>query len=58
MLRRQCSDTNENTIKRLVHVLPIWIVKSNILSVGPSTERNNKINPKSSEFTREESCVV
>ena len=39
MLRRQCSDTNQN-IKRLVHVLPTQIVNSNVSSVGPSSERN------------------
>ena len=38
MLRRQSRDTNRN-IKRC-GVLPIWKVKSNISSGGPSSERN------------------
>ena len=40
MLRRQSRDTNKNIKK--VGVLPIWKVKSNVLSVGPSSERNVK----------------
>ena len=42
VLRRQCSDTNRNMKK--VGVLPIRIVKSNVSSVGPSSERNLDMN--------------
>ena len=38
VLRRQSSDTNRN-MKRLVF-MPIRIVKSNVSSLGPSSERN------------------
>ena len=40
MLRRQSRDTNRSIKK--VGVLPIWIVWSNVLSIGPSSERNSK----------------
>ena len=40
VLRRQSRDTNR-TMKRLVY-MPIRIVKSNVASVGPSSERNRK----------------
>ena len=36
---RQCSGTNLN-INEMVGVLPIRIVKSNVSSLGPSSERN------------------
>ena len=34
-------ETNPNHVTK-VGVLPIWIVKSNILSVGPTSERNRR----------------
>ena len=39
VLRRQSRDTNRN-MKRLVPALPIRIVKSNVSSIGPTSERN------------------
>ena len=36
VLRRQSRDTNRNI--RKVGVLPIWIAKSNVSSIGPSSE--------------------
>ena len=39
VLRRQCSDANRN-IKRLVYCRHGYLVKSNISSVGLSSERN------------------
>ena len=42
VLRRQCWNTNRNSKYKKVGVLPIWIVKSNVSSVAPSTDLCSK----------------
>ena len=40
MLRRQCRGSYKPKYKKVGVLPPIWIVKSNVSSVGPSSERN------------------